>query len=76
MRFAEWKDARSYAEKTANDTCNDMAIRVVKEFGVKGFNVSFASKNDSDYARAEIVIPIWRDMLQQYKTPPQRHIIR
>jgi len=56
-RFIEWKDAHTHAQKLANDTKLDVAIRRTREYGRDGFNVSFASQNDSDYARAEIVRP-------------------
>src|SRR5712692_43216 len=52
-----YEEARAEAQKRANSSGLDVAIRRVKEFGKDGFNVSFASKNDSDYARAEIVTP-------------------
>jgi ATPase family associated with various cellular activities (AAA) len=57
QRFTDWKAAHTYAQNLANTTGQDVAIRAANEFGKKGFNVSIASKNDSDYARAEIVKP-------------------
>jgi hypothetical protein len=57
MRFEDWKDAHKYAQWLANDTRLDVAIRAVKEFGRMGYNTSYASRNDSDYAKAEIVSP-------------------
>jgi hypothetical protein len=56
-RFIDWKDAHTHAQTVANLTRNNVAIRKVKEFGKTGFNVSFASTDDSDYANAEIVKP-------------------
>ena len=56
-RFDTWKEAHEFAQNRANFTGLDVAIRRVKEFGKVGYNVSFASRNDSDYARAEIVKP-------------------
>ena len=54
----EWKDAHNEAQKLANDTKLDLAIRKVKRLGPgHEFVVSFASRNDSDYERAEIVRP-------------------
>ena len=54
---------RTYAE-AYNNACGraratglDVAIRAGKEYGRKVFRVSFASRNDSDYSRAEIVTP-------------------
>lgn len=57
QRFVNWKDAHTYAATLATQCKLDVAIRKVKEFGVVGFNVGFASRNDSDYAMAEIVKP-------------------
>lgn len=57
MRFATWEKAHTEAQQRANTTGLDVAIRKVREFGCVGFNVAFASRNDSDYARAEIVKP-------------------
>ena len=56
-RFIEWVDARQNAVLKAKRLNMDMAIRRVKEYGKDGFNVTIASRNDSDYARAEIVTP-------------------
>lgn len=57
MRFKEWRDARNYAQDRADKTGLNVAIRAQKEYGKNGYNVSFASKNDSDYECAEIVRP-------------------
>ena len=57
VRFNEWIDAREHALKLAHSTGLNTAIRAVKEFGKHGFNVGFAARNDSDYARAEVVRP-------------------
>jgi len=56
-RFSDWKEAHTEAQKRANEVGTDVAIRKVKEYGKVGYNVSFASRNDSDYALAEIVVP-------------------
>lgn len=56
-RHATWKEAHIEAATLANRHKLDVAIRAVKEYGKLGYNVSFASVNDSDYARAEIVRP-------------------
>ena len=56
-RFIYWKDAHTYAQARANDFQIDQAIRMVKEYGKVGYNVSCASGDDSDYARTEIVTP-------------------
>jgi hypothetical protein len=56
-RFETWQEAHAEAAALATRTKLDVAIRAVREYGKLGFNVGFASKNDSDYARAEIVRP-------------------
>ena len=56
-RFIDYHEAHAHAAKRATDTGLPVAIRACKEYGKPGFNVSFASRNDSDYARAEIVRP-------------------
>ena len=56
-RFTEWKDAHAAAQRQANQSNMDVAIRKTKEYGKTGYNVSYASRNDSDYALAEIVKP-------------------
>lgn len=56
-RFTDWKEAHTEAVKLANLCQHDVAIRSVKEYGKRGFNVSLASRNDSDYAMAEMVRP-------------------
>ena len=56
-RFLDYADASREAHKLANESGLDVAIRKAKEFGKTGYNVGYASKNDSDYATAEIVRP-------------------
>ena len=56
-RHSTWEEAHATAQKLADQTGQDVAIRRVREYGKDGFNVSYASRNDSDYARAEIVKP-------------------
>ncbi len=56
-RFTDYKEVFAFAQKRANDYDLPQAIRAVKEYGKLGFNVSGASKNDSDYALAEIIYP-------------------
>ena len=56
-RFTDWKEAHAAAVEYANFAKMDVALRAVKEFGKRGFSISIASRNDSDYARAEIVRP-------------------
>jgi len=56
-RYEDWKEAHAEAQTLANQCNLDVAIRKVREFGKVGFNVTFASRNDSDYALAEIVKP-------------------
>lgn len=56
-RFLNWHEARNHAQARANRDRLDVAIRGVREYGHDGYNVSLASRNDSDYARAEIVRP-------------------
>ena len=57
QRFTSYDEAYEAARQKANDANLDVAIRRVKEFGKWGYNVTYASKNDSDYALAEIVKP-------------------
>jgi len=57
FNISEYSAAAAYAREQANFTKQNVAIRRVKEFGIAGYNVSFACKNDSDYALAEIVYP-------------------
>lgn len=59
--FTTWLEARTFALDRAHSTGLDQAIRKASRYDAKGFVVSFASKNDSDYAVAEIVRP--SDML-------------
>ena len=56
-RYLDWHEAHAAAVDDANRLRLDIAIRAVKEYGKFGYNVSIASRNDSDYARAEIVHP-------------------
>lgn len=56
-RFTKYEEARKEAQTRANSSGLDVAIRRVKEFGKDGFNVTYASRNDSDYDVAEIVTP-------------------
>jgi hypothetical protein len=56
-RFTDYNEARTNAGIMSKVHNLDVAIRGVKEYGKKGFNISFASRNDSDYALAEIVKP-------------------
>jgi len=65
VRFHFYPDALAEAQRRAATTGLNVAIRVTLEYGKEGFNVSFASVNDSDYARAEIVRP----KAQYTKTP-------
>lgn len=57
MRFTDYQDAANYARQRATASGLDVAIRRTREYGRDGYNVSYASRNDSDYARAEIVRP-------------------
>ena len=56
-QFIDYCEAAKAARAQANASSLDVAIRAVKERGKLGFNVEYASRNDSDYARAEIVTP-------------------
>jgi hypothetical protein len=56
-RFIDWKEAHSAAVAYANETKHDVALRIAKEYGKTGYNISLASRNDSDYYLAEIVKP-------------------
>ena len=55
--FTNYHDAARAARKQATGHGLDVAIRKIKSFGTTQYAVSFASVNDSDYARAEIVRP-------------------
>jgi len=55
--FDSYHDAASAARARANQTGHDVAIRKASKYDRPGFIVRFASINDSDYARAEIVKP-------------------
>jgi len=57
QRYRTWEEAHAKAVDLARLHNLDVAIRCVKEYGQDGYNVTFAAKNDSDYARAEIVRP-------------------
>lgn len=52
-----YEEALAEARERASRSSLDVAIRRCKEFGRDGFNVGYASRNDSDYALAEIVTP-------------------
>jgi hypothetical protein len=56
-RFEDYHKARTEAQSLADRCKLPVAIRKAREFGRDGFNVSFASRNDSDFDRAEIVNP-------------------
>ena len=55
--FNEWSDAHRVAIDLANQFNHDVAIRKVRWYGKTQYVVSLASRNDSDYAAAEIVTP-------------------
>mgnify|MGYP001618542444 CR=1 FL=1 len=55
--FRDWKEAHAHAQAKADRLGLDVAIRATREYGRKGFAVHLASRNDSDYAIAEIVKP-------------------
>ena len=64
-RFTDYNEAYKHASKLANEHRLDVAIRKVREFGITGLNVSFASRNDNDYCTAEIVQPYnWAALTQ------------
>jgi len=56
-RYSTWKEAHDAAVRKARLLGCDVAIRGVKEYGRLGYNINIASRNDSDYAKAEIVTP-------------------
>lgn len=56
-RFHSYEQAKIHAQSLADMTKLDVAIRRQVEFCEDGYNVSFAAKNDSDYALAEIIKP-------------------
>ena len=55
--YRDYDDAVIEAATRATRDGLDVAIRKCKEYGRIVFNVSYASRNDSDYARAEIITP-------------------
>ena len=56
-RFTDYHAAYEQARQGADRLQLDHVIRAVKEYGKAGYNVSIACRNDSDYARYEIVRP-------------------
>ena len=56
-QHTDWPAANKAAQKLANETGLNVALRRVKEFGRVRYNVSFASNDGSDLARAEIIKP-------------------
>jgi hypothetical protein len=56
--FTDYTEARRYAQTRANDSGLDVAIRKGKSILDRGvYYVTYAARNDSDYALAEIVTP-------------------
>lgn len=55
--FDDYDTARRAAGDKARLHGMDVALRAGKEFGRMVYRVSFASRNDSDYALAEIIHP-------------------
>ena len=55
--FRDYAEARAAAQAKADRLGLDAASRATREYGRKGFAVHLASRNDSDYALAEIVRP-------------------
>lgn len=55
--FKNWHDAHQFAIQQARKLGVDHAVRAVTWYGESKFAVSIACRNDSDYARAEIVKP-------------------
>ena len=55
--FTAYEDAAIEARKDATHYRMDVAIRSVCWYGRNGYVVGFASHNDSDYDRGEIVRP-------------------
>ncbi len=55
--FADYHVAVRAARTKATELHMDVAVRVGKEYGKNGYHVSLASRNDSDYANAEIIHP-------------------
>ena len=53
--FRDWKDAHDHATKQARRSGLDCAIRKAYAYGTTVYCVSYASRNDSDYDRAEII---------------------
>jgi hypothetical protein len=55
--YTTWQAAHAAAADKATRLNLDVALRAVKWYGKRGFTVTLASRNDSDYARAEIIRP-------------------
>lgn len=53
--FTDYRDAYAEAIRRTRDGNLDVAIRKCREYGRTVFVVRYASRNDSDYATAEIV---------------------
>ena len=57
-QHTNWRTANEVAQKLADETGLNVALRRVREFGRIRYIVSFASNDGSDLARAEIITPI------------------
>jgi hypothetical protein len=55
--YTDYQTAYDAAVELARLTNQNVAIRSVKEYGKAVYAIKFASRNDSDYDRAEIVKP-------------------
>jgi hypothetical protein len=53
----DYHKAYNAAVDMARELSHDIALRAVTEYGRKGFTFKVACRNDSDYARAEIITP-------------------
>ena len=57
MTFIRWREAHAFAIERATKTNLDIAIRKIGFARNVRYVVSFASRNDSDYHKAQIVRP-------------------
>jgi len=61
--YKDWHEARKAAQELATRLRLDVAIKIAKEYGKKGYIVRLADRNSNDYSMAEIVQPIKQSTL-------------
>jgi hypothetical protein len=57
FKLSEYAEAAAEARRYARQLNHDVALRKCQEYTSWGYSLSLASRNDSDYARAEIIRP-------------------